>query len=281
MEKAGLRKRSLTITIGLVSVAVIGGALAFYHAQLSIENKLLTNKYGGEQMIEKFTPKDDWGPGEEIPKEVFMENIGTAKLFVRVKLDEKWVREGERFINLNSSSGENQFSNVKFMNGSGQISASDGETMQDGSVVKKELGSDKWVYSSKDGYWYYDDILQPAGKAGARTENFLENITLASDADMGVLEELKYYTTMEEVPPYDDITFDETTGWMPFYSIVPDEATYSRSISALDLEKAGYANANYSLTITYETYQATKEARAEMVKTTGANWDVEKVPKLD
>lgn len=281
MKKIKLKKRSLSIIIGIVAIAMVGGILAYYNATSSLENRLSTNKYGGEQMIEKFNPDGDWELGEKVTKEVSVENTGTAALFVRVKLDEKWVRDNIELIALDSKDGEGKFSNTNFIAGTGQVNATDGTTTGDGSVVIKELGSGKWVYSDKDGYWYYNEVLKPVGEVGAKTQDFLKSITLASDTDMGVLQETKYYTKNSSLPDNDSISSDETQGWKEFSGAVPQGAKYSRSISGLKPGFTGYADADYSLIITYETYQATPEAREEVISTEGANWDSNRVPELN
>lgn len=281
MEKGQLEKSSLLAIVGIFAIVVIGGIWAYYHANNALENKLTTKKYGGEQMVEKFTPDDNWELGELTTKEVFVENTGTAKLFVRVKLEENWARNNVDFITLNSKNGSGKFSNTHFITGRGQEDARDGTTTGDGSVVTKTLGSSKWVYSSVDGYWYYNETLQPVGEAGSKTELFLESITLADDTDMGLSEEVKYYTLMKTPPANDAISDNATNGWKEFKGSIPAGATYSRSVSEMKSGFAGYTDAQYSLVITYETYQATPEARMEAVSSTGGNWDGEKTPKLD
>ena len=281
MKKTQFRKRRLAVIIGALSLAMIGGVLAYYSSTSSIENKLSTKKYGGEQIIEKFTPKNDWELGESVTKEVAVENTGEANLFVRVKLDEKWVRGNDSFITLNSKNGDGKFANANFVAGSGQVNPLDGTTMGDGSVVTKTLESNKWVYSDVDGYWYYNAVLKPAGQTGSKTELFLKNLILAYDTDMGLLEEKKYYTTMEEAPANNILSDDESQGWKIFTGPVPSGATYSRSVSDTKTGYEGYAGADYSLIITYETYQATAEARAEAISSEGGKWDDSKTPRLD
>ena len=281
MRKILLKKRSLAIAVGALAITIVGGILAYYSSESTIENKLETKKYGGEQMVEKFTPDEDWELGETVKKEVLVENTGTAKLFVRVKLEERWARNNMDFITLNSEDGIGKFTNANFIAGTGQESAIDGITTADGSVVIKGLDSKKWVYSAGDGYWYYNEVLQPAGQLGSKTELFLESITLADDTDMGFLESVKYYTTMEEQPDNDELSDDAATGWKVFTGAVPNGATYSRGVSDLKSGLAGYADASYSLFITCETYQATPEARLEAVSDTGGKWDTTKTPILD
>ena len=281
MKKMQLKKRQIMMIMSVLSLMIMGGVLAYYHSTSSIENKLSTKKYGGEQIVEKFTPDDDWELGEAITKEVSVENTGDAALFVRVKLNEKWTRGNDELITLNSINGSGKFTNANFIAGTGQVDPVDGMTLGDGSVVTKTLESSKWVYSEVDGYWYYNEVLQPADDGVSKTELFLKSITLAADTDMGLLEETKYYTAMDPMPSNDLISDDAATGWKEFEEEVPIGAVYSRSISGIKAGSEGYADANYSLIITYETYQATPEARVEAVSNTGGKWDATKTPILN
>jgi len=279
-KKSQLMRRYLAGIAAILSLTAIGSIWAYYHTEGALDNNLKTKKYGGEQIVEKFTPNEDWELGERITKEVLVENTGNVELLVRIKLDEKWTRDNDDFITLNSTDGIDQYTNVHFIAGSGQLDAADGSTLNDGSVVTKVLGSNRWIYST-DGYWYYNSTLKPTGMPGDRTELFLESIILAKNTDMGLLEELKYYTTMDSPPANNSISDDPATGWKLFTGPVPNGAKYSRSISDIKPEYAGYSNANYSLTITYETYQATMEARAEAVSEAGGNWDNTKTPIIN
>ena len=281
MKKLQLKKRFAAVLAGTLSLALVGSIWAYYHAENKLENKLKTKQYGGEQLVEKFTPDEDWNPGETVTKEASIENTGDAPLFVRVKLNEKWTRNDLDFITLDSGDGIDEFTNANFIAGSGQLDATDGATAGDGSVVVKTLGSSKWVYSTADGYWYYSEVLQPVGETGDKTDLFLRSITLATDADMGLTEEIKYYTSLEEQPENNNITDDPETGWVVFTGAVPDGATYSRSVSDIKTGFAGYTGADYSLLITYETYQATTEARGEAVNPAGGKWDPAKTPILN
>ena len=281
MKNEQLKRSSLLAIIAILSIAITGGIWAYYHGESALKNELKTKKYGGEQMVEKFTPNYNWELGELVTKEVSVENTGTAKLFVRMKLEEKWAHNDVDFITLDSKNGNGKLSNAHFIAGSGQVDATDGTTIDDGSVVKKTLGSNKWVYSETDGYWYYNETLQPVGEAGSKTELFLKSITLTNDTDMGFLEEVKYYTLMKSPPANDAISDNAANGWKIFTGLIPRGTTYSRSVSDIKSGLAGYADASYSLFITYETYQATPEARVEALSSTGGNWDETKTPKLD
>ena len=271
--KITIKKRSLSVIAGILSLVLIGGAWAYYSSSGTLDNKLSTKMPGGEQLVEEFTPDNDWNPGEEVKKVASVENSGTMPLVVRVKLAEEWIVVGGAKVTNNSLAGGVAADQVSFVAGTGQLVATDGFTVGDGSVVTKTLGtSSKWVYCDDDGYWYYSDILEE----GDATDNFLESITLNAATDMGVKGTAMYYTTKATRPDNDEIGSDETSEWVLFTGDMPADATFSRSVSDLEAGKSGYAGSNYSLFITYETYQANEEAIDEATTTGG--WDATLTP---
>ena len=270
MRKITLKKRSASIMAGVLALTLIGGTLAYYQSSGVLENKLSTKTPGGEQMVEQFTPEDDWTPGQKITKKASVENKGEVPLLVRVKMEEVWTLADGTKVEKNSKD------DAAFVSGAGQVNATDGLTAGDGSVVIKEMTGASWVKSATDGYWYHSAILAP----NVNTGDFLSSITLNSATDMGLKGTAKYYTKMATKPADNVMNADPTLGWALFTDEVPDGATFSRSVSSVDGTKAGYAGATYSLYITYETYQATPEARAEAVATTGGNWDNSRTPAV-
>ena len=261
MKKITLKKRSASVMAGLLALVLVGGTWAYYSSNGSLENKLSTKMPGGDQLVEQFTPEDDWSPGQKIDKVAGIENKGDVDLLVRVKMDEKWTLAGSLGVRMHNSA------DASFVTGNGQVSATDGLTLSDGSVVAKEMDITNWNYGG-DGYWYYKTPL--VAGTGA-TGDFLKSITLASDADMGQKGMAKYYTKATVKPEDDEIGTDADSEWvaMPLTGM-PEGTTFSRSVSSVDQTLAGYAGASYSLTIYYETYQATTEARAAAV---AAGWN--------
>ena len=254
MKKITLKKRSASIMAGVLALTLIGGTLAYYQSSDTLENKLSTKAPGGEQLVEQFTPKDDWTPGQKVTKKAELENKSEIPLLVRVKMHEEWTLANGTKITTQSTA-------ASFRTGNGQVSATDGLTTGDGSVVIKEMTNSSWVYNA-DGYWYYNAVLA----AGAGT-SFLESITLNSTTDMGAKGEIQYYTKKAAPRPADTaIGGDDATQWVVIPSTgAPAGTTFMRSVSSVDSTKPGYAGAKYSLFITYETYQATPAARAEAV----------------
>lgn len=252
------KKKIGSMLAGMLALALVVGTWAYYTSTTSVQNKLQTISGYGTETEEKFTPEGEWEPGQKVDKEVLVKNTGDASLFVRVKMDEAWSREvsgvSTNFITHASS-------NAKFLTATAatatQISPTDGETAGDDSVVFKELDlGTTWTFNPADGYWYYNSALDE----GDDTGNLLKSITLSGNADMGLTTNTNYYTKASTKPAYTDIGTDPDTQWVVYSGTVPTGTTYTRAVDGIDSTKAGYAGADYVLTITTETLQASKEA---------------------
>lgn len=170
----------------------------------------------------------------------------------------------------------------------------DGLVNGDKSVVRKNLAAgfaEDWTYNANDGYWYYNKILTP----GQTTGNLLESITLASDIDLGhyiqkdwyargsssmtqanVKDEdwIEYTVTRDEISrEVTDIIIDEKSvgdkngdgiidaiDMAMYLNITSGEKLFRKNESVLDNKKKGYADANYTLTVTSQFVQATPDA---------------------
>ena len=219
-------KKSLVATISLAAILVVGGTIAFYNQSIDVKNKLKTGKFKSE-VVEKFTPKYDWEPGEKVTKEVGIENTGTGNIVARAKWSETWLtKDGEITVTSSDSSS---------------------------SVVEKEYGNN-WVYNDKDGFYYCDQIIEAGTKAN---DKFLKSITLSSDVDFTETKTtVIYYSTMTMEPT--KVTNNPTTGWaVAPESGIPDNSTYNKTVVT---GTGKYASANYTLTIIVQIYQANKEA---------------------
>ena len=259
-------KKKLLIAAGLVLVIAIGGVFAYFNQTLSVDNPFDTGKYDSE-LTEDFNPGDgeNWEPGSEVNKDVEVNNTGDYDLIVRVKFDEKWVNKtsGDQ---IKSLSGLNE--NVA------QESSNDGLVDNDGSVVVKNLLKKNWVYNDNDGYWYYKKNLA----AGESTGKFLDSVKLLENADMGRYTVTNYYTTAADKPAADEIGDDPATTWVAYTGNMPKEAKHNMTKTALDPNASGYGDANYTLTITAQTVQATKAAVENafgLTSVNGCNWTLE------
>ena len=177
-----------------------------------------------------------------------------------------------------------------------QADDTDGLVDGDESVVRKNLAEDfaeDWTYNANDGYWYYNKILNPDQTTG----NLLESITLASDIDLGhYIQKDWYYVgpssmTQDKVPTWNEytVTRDETSGEVTditigetsvgdrngdgitdaidmalALNITSEQKLFRKNESLLDEDAKGYANANYTLTVTSQFVQATPDALEEI-----------------
>ncbi|MFI3208852.1 MAG: BsaA family SipW-dependent biofilm matrix protein, partial [Eubacteriales bacterium] len=199
-------KKIVGTAVGMVALLAIGGTFAYYTGETSIDNTLETASYGDE-LVEVFTPDDDWEPGETVDKIVGVTNTGDYDIVVRVSMSEAWYdAEGSEIITIASTDTSAGFLDASATTAD-QLSATDGliddsqdtvnneESLNvgtdavvdneiDGSVVYKALTTesdatttDSWYYNSSDGYWYYTSILA----SGESTGSLLSSLTLAED----------------------------------------------------------------------------------------------------
>lgn len=251
------RKIKAWLSMGLLALAIVGCTWAYYSNSSSIDNQLSTKAYGST-ITETFTPRDDWQPGQKVDKVFAVKNTGGSDLVVRVKMDESWTRGSSTpFKALLSTADKETIFNVS------QDDETDGLVAKDATVVTKELDNTNWVFH--DGYWYYKTLLT----AGGTTSALLNSITLYKDADMGKYIVTSYYHKGAVEPTFEPgdagDTGTATGGWEKFTGAVPKPTTagdtiFIRTVSKLDPAAAGYAGADYTLTITAETCQATQDA---------------------
>ena len=224
------RKKSLIAIISLSAFLVIGGAVAYYNSTTNVDNKLKTGQFKSE-VVEKFTPKDNWEPGDKVTKEVGVENTGTGNIVSRAMWSETWKTADGEDITITSADPR-------------------------ASVVEKEYGN-KWIYSNSDGYFYYDGIISSGGRA---EDKFLKSIMLSGDVDFAETKKtVVYYSTMTTGEP-SKVTNNPETGWAVAPNTgIPNNATYNKTVVT---GNGKYASANYTLTITVQVYQANKQAVA-------------------
>ena len=243
MEKK--RSRKLPVAIGLVMVIAIGGVFAYFNQTITVDNPFSTKEYGGE-IVEKFTPEEDWEPGEQITKEVTAKNTGDYDLFVRVKFSEKWERDGELIDGTDLTSAD----------GGRFFPESAANAVVGGSSVYKNMAGltdGSWL-KKNDGYFYYGVKLSP----GASTSKLLDYVTFCDDAYMGSYTEKMLYAQVTSGTEPGDGDWTETR---PVTAEGMD--IYQKKVFEVDPDDMGLAAANYTLTITTEIIQADGDAASE------------------
>ena len=255
MKKSNTQKRIKAAIAGMAALAIIAGSLAYWNQTHTIDNPFETGGKHGSSTIEDFTPDKDWQPGVEVDKTVKVQNTGEHDIIIRVKMDEKWVRKGETTpykqfaANPNGAVYEIE-----------QASQTDGLTDADKSVVIKHFStSANWV-DGGDGWFYYKTNLAPK----STSDTWLESVELLNDLDVGSYKTVNYVTVDEVI--------DENTTWIEYNKadgmpkVIGDdpvlhskaEVVYNKDGDGEEL--IGYLNSDYTLTLTTQTVQATKEA---------------------
>lgn len=274
---------------GLGALALVGGSFAYYFESGSLDNPLSTGKYN-TQLVEDFTPPtEDMKPGVNWDKVVGAQNTGDYPVLVRIKMDEQWVRKGEAdaYKELHSIADYDKFNTVEKTVGAypsmtvtaDQVDDNDGATPADDKTVvyKNILKNGDWV-DGGDGYWYWNGVLEKKGSGKDKTTALMDGLVMATNIDLGDYNTSEYYVIVDgdvETPPADDagwIVFDKTKlkddnkdGLVDVRDIAIPEGKklFRKSESELNTDAPGYADSNYTLTITSEFVQATKDAVAE------------------
>lgn len=265
-----MRNKKIIAIVGVAAVMIIGGTFAYFQQVMNIENPFDTGKYDSV-IVEDFNPSDgdNWEPGATVDKKVEVKNTGDYDILVRVKFEEKWKNKSNaQWTKTNTGMDAITVE---------QESAVDGLIANDKSVVSKTLSDAKWVYNDTDKYWYYNANL----KSTETTGTFLEAVTLLENADMGKYEVSNYYTESATRPSESELSdnpADVATKWVKYTGLVPDSAKHSMAVTELQPDALGYANADYTLTITAETIQATEAAMNNAFKLSavpsGCTWNL-------
>ena len=247
--------------LGLGAVALVGGTFAYFTQTATIDNPFDTAKYG-TVVYEDFKPQDgnDWQPGAEVNKDLYVTNTGDRAVVVRVKFEDFWKRNDAQFHAATPGEAMTVY----------QEDLYDGLTDGDKSVVHKYFANtDKWSTLQEDGYYYYLTKLE----AGADTDKFLDSVRLDAETDMGKFMTQYYYTTAAKMPKInpDDMSAWEKAGEpQPATAsqiTPPEDATFTAGVTKPEESARGYSEADYVLRITVETVQATDKAVATVFDT--------------
>jgi len=84
------KKLMLGLAVALAIVMTLSGTFAWFTTQQSAINKFKTDSIadGSVNLVEVFTPPEDWRPGETIVKDVSVVNNGEGDVLVRVSFEE-------------------------------------------------------------------------------------------------------------------------------------------------------------------------------------------------
>lgn len=295
-----MKRLKLYALAGVALVAAAGGTFAYYNSVQTFSNPFDTTNYS-TYVTEKFNPGDghEWKPGAKVTKEVYASNTGEGDVWVRVKFDEVWKRNGKELTGTKWNSGDATFNpdNADKAGETVQPGTEDGEYVGDkdgitandtGSVVFKEFvnvteapESTQGEWYLKDGYYYYTSALEEKQSTNA----LLKSVQLCGDADMGKFNEVNAYIIVPKLeegenPPEYDKEYKGNqwiNGTLDYdFSLQPGDEGYNSKMvekckgkdiftykaNELDEKNQGYANAGYELNITIEIVQADEEGKA-------------------
>lgn len=276
------KRRLMGFVAAMVALAIVAASWAYFTASSTLDNPLSTKKYGS-RMVEEFNPGTEVDPGAEVDKKVNVMNTGDADLVVRIKMEETWKRGGNTLISFDSANSKFNtaaFNTTTRVATAVQVNATDGLVVGDDSVVYKNLaGIANWTLGA-DGYYYYKTVLG----AGQSTNNLLESLIFANNMDVGVYDTFEYFskTAKTVIQPLETAYATAVAGgnqatiatafaaleaaynWQLVTGANPmptdGSVNYRKVETVLKSGFEGYADADYSLKITTEVCQATKDA---------------------
>lgn len=138
------KKLSLVIAAGVLLIAVVGGSLAWFTSQDTKTNHFTTGSISHE-IVEDFDttgPSQDLLPGDEVNKDVWINNTGKSDALLRVKITPQWMNGEEADTDLGNEGIELVFAE-KVQTALNESGIAEGAT---------------WVLGN-DGYFYYTSIL--------------------------------------------------------------------------------------------------------------------------
>lgn len=250
---------SVCMLIAVLSTVIVGSTYAYMNSEVWTENEYQTGKYS-QAIRENFEPPKDWLPGQDVNKDVTFENNGTVPVFVKVTLNQSWIRRENVYTSPSDApikplAGEAFELVFKNENGEPEAAAllhygKDVVLLEGGRSAKASLSTGlpvvkgasdakgKWLLLSEEPdekgnlTFYYIGVLE----GGKTSPLLLDSVEMNPKINAAVVKE----TTV----------WDKTgKKWVTTYETNP---TYD------------YQCARYSLNVKMETVQATKAAVEEL-----------------
>lgn len=270
--------------VGLGVAALIGGTFAYYNQTISLDNPLSTGNYNTQFTEQFIPPTEELQPGQKWDKLVGAENTGDYPVLVRVKMEEKWVLKNGGEVTLKSS--DDGFTAGTYNKDTGifdadQVDDTDGKTekdgKKDGTVVYKSIDTKNGWVDGGDGYWYWNGVLEKRDPENENSKSsagpLMDFLVLANDIDLGNYTKTEYWAIADKNEEVSEIA---ENAWHRIDEPSPEkiqeiaeehkdeignnETLFRKSVSALDEDAAGYADAKYTLTVTADFVQATTDA---------------------
>lgn len=253
MKNKICNKKNMFIS-AFLCLFLIGGVFAYWTQELQLRNEFKTAKYD-TKIVEEFTPPSDWLPGQEVNKDVSVQNEGTIPVFVRAIIHQEWIRrenvhdsEGNPIAPMK---GENIPLVFESKNGSAYASVvtwgNDVVLLLSGKQADIDLGipsvgtikdaQGKWLLLTdkvdEEGnlYFYYIGNIQP----GNSTPQLVDSVTMHASIEPEIKGEKIWYDDLDNQMKQEI-----------------KNTTYS------------YENACYTMTVNADTVQATASAVKEV-----------------
>lgn len=155
------KKISLIIATGVLVTALVGGSLAWFTSKEEVTNKFATGsiKHRIIENFEEVGAAEEFLPGDEVNKDVCIENTGKSDALLRVRIKPEW------------KDNENNVLKSEFIK---LIFSEDVDLDISNGIDERAT----WVKGNDD-YLYYIKIFE----AGAPTEKLLDAVSLSGEAD--------------------------------------------------------------------------------------------------
>ena len=264
-------KRAFMGLAALMVVTLVGGTWAAWTQELQTGNEFQTARYD-TTLDENFESPDDWQPGIEETKEVWVSNDSTIPVIAKISIDQNWIRREDVYAVISADGTREKVKPFKgekypltFDGGEGLEYAAQINWNEDAvvvlesgrnpdpglrfhlnSVASADEAKGKWLLVSEtagdDGQFdfYYIGEIEPGGK----TPYLLNSVTMNPKLENTVTGSNTYY--VKEDNGYRQVTVD---------SVNPEY---------------GYDSATYTLNVKATTVQSTKAAVGQILATGAA-----------
>ncbi|SHJ31028.1 BsaA family SipW-dependent biofilm matrix protein [Hespellia stercorisuis] len=250
MKNTVWKNKKNLFLVAFLCLFLIGGVFAYWTQELQVRNEFKTARYD-TKVVEDFTPPSNWLPGQEINKDVSIQNKGTIPVFVRGTIHQKWMRRENSYDGDGNPIAPLKGENIplSFDAGDGSSYASLVTWGKDVAVLSSGRRSDidlglpsvdtimeakgKWllVTDQIDGegnlYFYYIGNVQP----GTDTPHLVDAVTMHPAIEPEIKGEKVWYDSSDH-----------------------------KVTQEIKSTTTGYENARYTMTVNADTVQATASA---------------------
>ena len=223
------KKISTLLIVGMLTIGVISGTLAYFTSTDSVTNKFSTgttddssNPDAGIKIEENFLDSSNGEykkpvlPGMTMTKEVKVKNTANYDQYVRAKIEKVWKNNnGEKVTHYKVENG-----NITYLGENDDKSGATELSLDKIKLNLSEAGTSKgnsWT-SEIGGYYYYNQKLAPQGQ----TALLLESVTFLSDDTDNYYKNLKFdvIVTAESIQTEGITASNKPSEWSNLHSYV-------------------------------------------------------------